>query len=841
MNIGKQWPQAMLTPEIANMFVWSVYRNASGAREVNRLFPAGLPAAQWSEFPAAGYTQPVTGIIYRDEPCPVAGVPLGGIDTGCLDLEATGLFGYSSIFNHRSPRGGPLNKPFLGISVGGKTWVLTTGQTKPYDGGNGKYARGPRLQMEGIKLSQAIEYWGHYPIADLEFLTDAPVSVGLRVWSPFVPGDAAVSNTPGAVFEVHLRNTTDSPQSGTVAFSFPGFAGHKTTRENLQANWYVPIEENTLAKSEIVRKEVKSNPAGSWVVNLGWNMSYMLGVIDEVNSRIGGELGTDGSKWSAIEKSLPEITTEDDGGTSLAVDFKLEDGQERIVRFVLAWYAPQWQGNGLPETGGSTFTHIYADRFPGAVDVARFLTKECDSLLKREIAWQQVIYSAPELPGWLADSLINHLCYFAENCAWAQAKPPIGYWCKSEDGLFSMNESPRNCSQMECLPTSAVGNLPVSYFFPECALSTLQAEKAYQWTGTGGPSMVLGGGWDVARPMRGYQSIMNGSNYMVMLDRYWRVTRDKKFLKEFYDSAKMATEYAFNLRPEYGLSQIVVMQPEGTDIGLYADPEYSKYEIMFRIEGVDTEWFEDRRYYGYVVHAGGFRMAHAQMMRDWAKTMDDEEFVEKMDAYLDAGAKALEQYLWTGKYYMVYNEPETGRQLDVVFTPQLNGQYYARAHGLPEVFPKKNVDLVLEMVRKACEVSPLRIPPIYVSPEAKMWSDDAGYLTGNFVYVNSKVYMQAMTFMYEGQKDFGLELLRRCLENYACKCAYTWDGVNVMSGVASVAEGRVGGTDYFTSMALWGVPAALTGEDISGPCKPGGLVDRIIKAGKSNRYHISHS
>ena len=85
-----------------------------------RLFPAGLAAAQWSEFRAAGYSAPVTGIIYRGEPRPHSGMPLGALDTGCLDLETAGTFGYSSIFNHITPRGGPLNTPFLGISVGGK-------------------------------------------------------------------------------------------------------------------------------------------------------------------------------------------------------------------------------------------------------------------------------------------------------------------------------------------------------------------------------------------------------------------------------------------------------------------------------------------------------------------------------------------------------------------------------------------------------------------------------------------------------------------------------------------------------------------------------------------------
>jgi hypothetical protein len=42
------------------------------------------------------------------------------------------------------------------------------------------------------------------------------------------------------------------------------------------------------------------------------------------------------------------------------------------------------------------------------------------------------------------------------------------------------------------------------------------------------------------------------------------------------------------------------------------------------------------------------------------------------------------------------------------------------------------------------------------------------------------------------------------------------------------------GTDYYQNQILWGAPAALAGQDIAAPLKPGGLADRIIKAGKEN-------
>ena len=73
----------------------------------HRLFPTHLPSLQWSEFSAAGFEVPVSGVIHRSA-CPaVCGMPLGGIDTGCIDLETNGTLGYSSLFNSLFPRREP--------------------------------------------------------------------------------------------------------------------------------------------------------------------------------------------------------------------------------------------------------------------------------------------------------------------------------------------------------------------------------------------------------------------------------------------------------------------------------------------------------------------------------------------------------------------------------------------------------------------------------------------------------------------------------------------------------------------------------------------------------------
>jgi hypothetical protein len=272
---------------------------------------------------------------------------------------------------------------------------------------------------------------------------------------------------------------------------------------------------------KIVRETFQGNPSGVWVSDKGWKLSYALGVMDGENPRLGTDLGAVGKNWSAIESQLQHSLPET-GGASLAVNFRLEAGQSKILRFVLAWYSPEWKGDGAPDSAGNTYTYMYVAHFSNAVEVARILAREHANLLKRIIRWQEVVYSASEIPGWLAVSLINNLSLIVKTGMWAQAKPPIGAWRKPEDGIFAMNESPRSCAQMDTSPNSAVGNLPLVYYFPALERSTLRALKEYQFR-DGRPRLTLGGAcgsaagffYELVYPVRGYQLEMQGSNYMV--------------------------------------------------------------------------------------------------------------------------------------------------------------------------------------------------------------------------------------------------------------------------------------------------------------------------------------
>ena len=270
-----------------------------------KLFPTDLPDSEWKQFPAAGYSRPVSGVLFSTGKPPCCGVPLGGISTGCVDIESNGTLGFNCLFD-AFPRKPQLLKPFLGLAVGNRTWVLTSEPIRA--GGVFETCHEPRRSREGwmvtvpllkgVQSAKEIHYWGHFPVADLEYeIPGSSVDVALRAWAPFIPGDVIASNTPGAVFEVRLRNTSASPQQGTLAFSFPG-----PTQQEAQVPADVPPKDMEIGGMKASRPVVEGGvegrhqriqaPVNGVSVEIETGVGYCLGVVGEQRVRTGGGMRT---------------------------------------------------------------------------------------------------------------------------------------------------------------------------------------------------------------------------------------------------------------------------------------------------------------------------------------------------------------------------------------------------------------------------------------------------------------------------------------------------------------------------------------------------------------------
>lgn len=793
------------------------------ASAADSLFPVDVAHRDWIRFRASGFSRPVCGVVYGVKDTVTNGMPLGGIDTGCMDLETSGMLGYLTIFNTHIPRRGPLNVPILALSVGGQTWLLSNPQPKDGFGEyqpsashrkyslsrDGKWTKATEpltpipmdltpavLGKHGIRTAREIHYWGHYPVADLQFETDAPVRVGLRAWTPFFPGDAVGSMLPGAVFEVRLDNPTRNQQKGTIAFSFPG-----------------PLEKEAGTR-QFDRTRIDGPLAGIQVA--APFATYVLGTLGADKARLGAGLDGNLAAWSRIAQQLPEENPSQ-AGASAAVDFSLAPGEKKVVRYLLAWNAPTWNAGGYNWSGApNSFTHMYVRHYTSARKAAETLARQHETLLARIFAWQSVLYDEESLPVWLRDSLVNNLHLITEDGLWAQKKKPLPDWVRDEDGLFGLIECPRGCPQIECIPCSFYGNQPLVYFFPQLALSTLRGYRGYAYP-DGAAVWIFGGctgntpSIDFANPTRGYQWATNGISLAAMVDRYLLCCGDpqsqKHVVAEFYPMLKANMIYTVNLRPGYAIGDRIIAMPKGNE---------------------GTEWFEapEPGWRGMTAHVGGLHLAQLRIVQRMATLAGDKEFAGQCSQWIEAAQRSMEEKLWTGQYYLNYLEPETNSKSDLVFGYQLDGQWITDHHGLPATLPKDRVETTLATIKRS-NVAVTRYGAVnYTKPDGTP-AAVKGY--GTYSYFPPEALMLAMTYIYSGQKEFGLELARKVWHNIVCLQGYTWDMPNIMRGDVDTGE-RTFGNDYYQDMMLWSLPAALEGKDFAGPAKPGGLVDRVRKA-----------
>ena len=214
-----------------------------------------------------------------------------------------------------------------------------------------------------------------------------------------------------------------------------------------------------------------------------------------------------------------------------------------------------------------------------------------------------------------------------------------------------------------------------------------------------------------------------------------------------------------------------------------------------------------------------------------AEQAGDKPFADQCRRWIEEGQKILDKKMWTGNYYLAFADEKTGKKSDLIFSCQLDGQWMAEHHGLPGVFRPERIDPTLATIERF-NVPPTHYGAIdFAKPDGTLLKIGEFPLEENYQpydFFPPEVMMLGMTYMYHGRKDFGLELVRRCLGNFRDN-GTVWDQPNIIRGDTGK---RSFGADYYQNMMLWSLPAAIEGQSLEHPCQPGGLVERMIRAAK---------
>ena len=750
------------------------------------LFPTHLDERRWNTFAAHGFSEPVVGVIYHDGANHRCGVPLGGVGTGYVNLDANGRFGEWTLFNDlvspayarkvvwvptpvEAPR--KVHEPFLGLVFGDKRWVLSLDE------------------LDGIDSPRQIHYWGHYPVADLEYELDQRVEVGLRAWSPFVPGDVAASNVPGAIFEVHVRNRTPVKQRCTLAFSFPGPASAETRGT---ADWQrAPVKG---ALSGISMSTVRPGWPERSSEDLGGSLRYeyalgVIGLTDAKDVRTGGALGNDGPAWAHMDRELPDWT-DDDPGSSVAVDFTLATGERRAIRFVLTWYAPFWPV--------SEYINAYYDRYDSALDVAQELAKGHVDLLRRVLGWQQAVYSEKPLPDVLREALVNSFHTMTKGGAYARRPQE-----STDRALLSIAEAAGEIPLQETMCVAWWGDYPVTWFFPELRAGTLRTLADMQHE-DGRPPFAIGtSNSNLHSPIHEAQYVVNGLLYVAMVDRLCQRVGDAALVREFYPAVKRAVEFE--------MTQSVY------DDGLVGlDPESPKGQP-----------FDSWEWRGNAPYIAGHWIAALHAAARMADEVGDDAFTESCRSWATRAQATLNATLWNQEVgsYLLYRAPGTEYRSDTVLVYQFDGELTRALLGLPEVFPPDRVRATLKTIDRLC-VEPLTAGAANAmrpdgTPDRSGGSDTSG------IWPAANAVLAAVYAVYRDHAT-AEEILRKSLGNLVLTRQLQWDFPQAFDTHAGVTPRA---SDYYWGMSVWAVPPAWSGQTIVEFADDGSFLQRVLRAG----------
>jgi len=445
---------------------------------------------QLESFNAPGYSIPVSGVWYTGAAASSA-MPLGALGAGFVDLTAGATFGESTAQNNwLKPRQVP-PKCGLTIALGDKRLDL----------------------FPGMKTPENLRFWGHYPLADVDFGGSFGGDVVyMRAFAPFVPHDYELSGLPAALFKFVIINRSSSAKAVEIGLQW-------------QAADATPTESQ--------RKPVVLSGPSSIEVKVP-NGSYAVGAMGDPKwSFKHQELDSDVIRTQAVRTLGPSETAE--------------------VTLGLAWNFPSWMSSD-----GEQLRHRYAIKHVDAASVLAAVLPRSAEIEKRIITWQDLIYLSPSTPPLLKDAVINGLYVMARNSWWI------------DDGRFFQSESFTGCPITETFVGRFNGSFPLALMFPECERATMRSVAAAQ-APSGEIPFGFGSPMGSRSPYYHVQHPIVSPEFVLLTWRNYILWNDGKYLDEMYPYCQAALRFAMTLDKD---KDGVVNEDPGSDSGFPANQYY---------------------------------------------------------------------------------------------------------------------------------------------------------------------------------------------------------------------------------------------------------------------------
>ncbi len=489
--------------------------------------------------------------LYRGDELNQISFPLGGIGTGCIGLAGNGRLIDWEIFNR--PNKGSVNG-FSHFAIraerDGKILdarVLHGDLNPPYMGELHtphfrSFGWGPRREyLTGMPHFKDIDFRGEFPLAEMTFKdANFPGDVKLLAFNPLIPLNVKDSGIPAAFFEITVQNTSDAPIDYTIA----GTLGNPLPANNL--NNLVKTDRVTslhFTSDALENTDVRygdltlATDAAETSVQQYWFRGQWFDSL-EVYWR---DLMTPGSFKNRIYE--PAQSKESNQGM-IAAHIRVEPGETKQVRFVIAWNFPTCNNYWKPDVEekaaragiSPTWKNYYATLWADSQASALYSLENWDRLFRETSAFKQALF----------DSTILEAAIDAISANISILKTPTVLLL--EDGTFYGWEGlhpDAGCCEGSCTHVwNYAQALP--FLFPKLERSMRIADYVYNMREDGGMpfriQLPIGIGlWDFPQPCADGQFGGVMKTY-----RDWKISGDTEWLRSIWPQVKESLEFAWS-------------------------------------------------------------------------------------------------------------------------------------------------------------------------------------------------------------------------------------------------------------------------------------------------------
>ncbi|MBN2476422.1 MAG: hypothetical protein JXB62_17545 [Pirellulales bacterium] len=791
---------------------------------VGLMLSLGNATASGQDRYASRQARPYNG-PYRGRNLEQIAFPLGGIGAGMVCLEGSGCLSHVSIRHQPEIFNEP--KTFAAVYVKTANGVARVLEGPvpgykillPRGGAWSSSGNGAGGTTYGLPRFGNAEFLARFPFATVT-LTDpaVPLRVRLTGWSPFTPPEADDSSLPIAALEYRLTNTADGALEGVFSFHSENF---------------VDVEGDSIS-------EVRPIPGGFLLGQPAtekepWQEGAFCVWCDDPGTKVdcawfrGGWFDALTMLWKAV--SAGDVVSRgphQDGrasdGASLYVPFRLDAGQSRTFRLLLAWYVPRSNirqgeraaaanpeaqpedtccasGECCPaEPPPTHYVPWYAKHMAGIDEVLGYWRENYGRLRRTSATFRDCFFDTT-FPPEVVEAVAANLSILKSPTCLRQHDGRFWGWegCRDSDGCCA-----GSCTHVwnyaQALP----------HLFPslersmrEATLLACQDEHGHQTFRTPLPIGPAG---------HGFHAAADGQlGHVMRVYREWRISGDTDWMIRLWPKVKQSLDYC-----------IEAWDPEHR--GTLREPHHNTYDIEFwGPDGMCTS-----------MYLGALEAA----VRMGAQAGDDVALYRQLAA---SGKQALEQDLFDGEYFvqkiqlegLKATDPTSIKGINMNYSPEavallrkegpkyqygagclsdgVLGAWIAEMCGIGSVLDEEKVRSHLLAVRKynfrhdlSTHANPQR-PTYALNDEGGLllcsWPK-GGELSLPFVYSNEVwtgiEYQVASHLMLVGRVDEGLDIVRACRDRY--------DG-RVRNPLSEIECGHF----YARALASYGLLQALSG------------------------------